>query len=345
MKKYNTVFSSFHNIYRLITASTDFQNFIVGVCRVYRNSFKACYANIICKNIESAGLLTVKIEKNNKQIIKKGNFSKLTEKETNLLKQGKEILTQRKMVYPFTFSQSLGVISIKRNPENEVFTESDHKWFLSLSEEISICLKIFILNREGKRLLFSYLDSLTNLLDQYVPTSYLNPKSTMRLLKAIGKEMKLSQIETQSLEYAALLHDAGKIKIPSQLLTKRNPLTEDEFKLIMKHPRGGVKLIKDLEALKPVIPIILHHHERFDGSGYPSKLKKEKIPLGSRILAVLDAFDAMYFGRPYKNSKSLNDIKKELKTQMDSQFDPKVITAFLKILKHKDIQKFLKNCH
>jgi len=102
--------------------------------------------------------------------------------------------------------------------------------------------------------------------------------------------MHLSEIETKALVNASLLHDAGKMQVPSNLLEKQKPLTNEEFKVMAKHPRKGVELLKNLEILKPAIPIILHHHERYDGQGYPSKLKKDKIPLGSRILSILDSF-------------------------------------------------------
>jgi HD-GYP domain-containing protein (c-di-GMP phosphodiesterase class II) len=155
--------------------------------------------------------------------------------------------------------------------------------------------------------------------------------------------MKLSEAEVKSIEYASLLHDAGKIQLPSGILKKETPLTDEEYKMIMKHPRKGVEMIKDLEILRPAIPIILHHHERFDGQGYPSRLKKEEIPVGSRILSVLDAFDAMYFGRPYRKRRQLKEIEKELKQQMDKQFDPKIVEVFLRTIKRKGIRKYLRS--
>ena len=155
--------------------------------------------------------------------------------------------------------------------------------------------------------------------------------------------MRLSELEVKSLEHASLLHDVGKMQVPSKLLKKQQPLTDKEFKLIAKHPRKGVELFKNLEILKPAIPIILHHHERYDGKGYPSKLKKDQIPLASRILSVLDTFDAMYFGRPYRRKRRLKEIEKEFKQQRGKQFDPKVVDVFLSILKRKSIQKYLKS--
>ena len=151
----------------------------------------------------------------------------------------------------------------------------------------------------------------------------------------------MSEAEIKSLRHAALLHDAGKIKLPSHLLKKQKPLTEEEYKLIEKHPQKGVELFRNLEILKPAIPIILHHHERFDGQGYPSKLKKDKIPLGSRILSILDTFDAMYFGRPYKDRDDLEKIEDEFRKQKGKQFDPKIVDTFLRILKRKSIRKHL----
>jgi HD-GYP domain-containing protein (c-di-GMP phosphodiesterase class II) len=318
------------------------KNFLVGISRIFKNSFKADRVVVVGKNVNSYTFMKICLE-DKKQDIKKGGVSILTRREREILTQEKEIIFDNRIIYPFNFLDTLGAIYIKRKQKKEIFTEFEKRWFLSLCEEISICLKIFNLYREERKMIINYVKSISGLLDQYVPTSYLNPKSTLRLIKSLGKKMKLSKIEINSLGYASLLHDAGKIQLPSRLLKKQKPLTDKEYRIIMKHPRKGVEMIKDLDVLKPAIPIILHHHERFDGKGYPSKLKKRQIPLGSRILAVIDAFDAMYFGRPYKKRRSLKEIETELKREMWKQFDPKVVTAFLKILKRKDIRKYLRS--
>ncbi|HIE36348.1 MAG TPA: HD domain-containing protein [Candidatus Omnitrophica bacterium] len=341
MKKYRTIFSAFHVIYRLITTSIDIKSFLIGIAKVYKNAFKADRVVLVYKNINSYPFIKVRLDEN-RQDIKKGGLSILTSREREILIQEEEIVFGNRLIYPFNFFDTLGAIYIRRRKQKETFTELEKKWFLSLCEEVSIGLKIFNLYREERKIIINYIKSLTRLLDQFVPTSSLHPKSALRLIRALGKEMKLSKTEISSLEYASLLHDAGKIQLPSKILKKQKPLTEKEFKVIMKHPKKGVELIKDLDILKPIIPIILHHHERFDGKGYPSRLKKGQIPLGSRILSIIDAFDAMYFGRPYKKKKSLREIEEELRKQMGKQFDPKVVTAFLKILRRKDIRKYLR---
>jgi HD-GYP domain-containing protein (c-di-GMP phosphodiesterase class II) len=247
------------------------------------------------------------------------------------------------MIYPFNFIDTLGTIYVKRRSKKGPFTDMEQKWFLSLCEEVSVGLKIFSLYREEKKIMTSYIKSFTKLLDQYVPTSSIHIKSIFHLIRALGKKMHLSEMQVQSLEYASLLHDAGKIQVPTKILKKEQALTNEEYRLIMKHPRKGVDMIKDLAVLRPVFPIILHHHERFDGKGYPSKLKKDQIPLGARILSVIDAFDAMYFGRPYKRRRNLSEIEKELQKQAGKQFDPKVVDPFLKILRRKNIKKYLRS--
>lgn len=341
MKKCKDIFSASHTIYRFLIASNDVKNFMVGVCRTYKSIFDADKVMMICKNVNSYSFIKLSL-RDKKQQIKKGGISILNSREKNILNQEREIILNNRLVYPFIFVDTLGAIYVERKSAgNREFNELEKKWFLYLCQEVSISLKIFNLYREEKRIMINYIKSLTQLLEQHIPTSYLHIKSIFRLIRAVGKKAGLCEAEIKSLEYASLLHDAGKIELPSRILKKQKPLTDKEFKIIMKHPRKGVRLIKDVEILKPVIPIILHHHERYDGKGYPYKLKKEQIPLGSRILSVIDAFDAMYFGRPYKKKKYLKGVEKEIKKQAGRQFDPKIVDIFLKVVERKDIKKYL----
>lgn len=337
MKRYKTIFYSFHTLFRLITTSTDMSNFIIGASRIYKNVFCADKVMIVCRNLDSKGLIKISLEED-KQFVKKGGLSILARYERDILAQEKSVLLSKRMVYPFCFSSTLGMVYLRRNPGKEVFNEMEKKWFLSFSEEVTMSLKIFNLYREQKKMLIGYMEVLTKYLEQY---NTVHTQIIIRLIRAVGKKMNLSELETKSLEYASLLHDAGEIQVPSKILRKEKPLTEEEFKIIMKHPRKGVKLIKDLDILRPVVPIILHHHERFDGRGYPSKLKNKQIPLGARVLSIIDSFDAMFFGRPYKKRMPLEIIETELKKQKANQFDPKIVDIFLKILKRKDIRKYL----
>jgi HD-GYP domain-containing protein (c-di-GMP phosphodiesterase class II) len=341
MQKYKTIFSSFHTLYRLSTTLVDLKSFIVGVCRLYRGLFKADSVVMVCKNVDAQRFIKVHLE-HKKHYIKNGGISILSTIEREILSQNREIIFNNRLIYPFTFNETLGAIYLKRKSKAKDFNETEKRWFLALSEEVTISLKNFSLYREQQKIMFNYVKLITKFLNQYIPTSHLHKKLIFRLITALGKAMRLSKIEIETLERAALLHDAGKIQVPPKLLKKDKPLTDEEFKLISKHPRKGAELFKNLQLLRPVIPIILHHHERYDGRGYPAKLKKDKIPLGSRILSLLDTFDAMYFGRPYKRKRSLKYIVNEFKRQKGKQFDPKIVDTFLKMLKRKSIRKHLR---
>lgn len=339
MKRYKTIFYSFHTLYRLSTTSGTMKDFSLGICRIFKNAFKADRVVLICRNLDTNGFMKIKI-KNNKQIIKKGGLSILTRREKIILNQEKGIDFPHRLIFPFSFIDTLGVIYLRRESKHADFNDVDKKWFIALSEETAMSLKIFNLYREERKMLLNYIKVLTKYLESYTP---VHSKSIRRLARAVGKKMKLSELEIRSLEYASLLHDAGEIQMPHKILKEERKLTVEEYKVIMRHPRKGVELIKDVDILRPVIPIVLHHHERYDGKGYPYRLKKDQIPLGSRILTVIDSFDAMFFGRPYKKKMSLIEVEEEIARQSGRQFDPKIVDVFLNVLKQKGMRKYLQS--
>jgi response regulator RpfG family c-di-GMP phosphodiesterase len=135
------------------------------------------------------------------------------------------------------------------------------------------------------------------------------------------------------LEHGVLLHDIGKIGIPDAILLKPGPLTPEEWKTMRRHPEIGRRLIQNVPFLKGAIPIVFCHHEKWDGTGYPRGLKGEEIPLGARIFAVVDAFDAMTFDRPYSKAVPFEAAYTEIKRCGGSHFDPSVVEAFLRVPK------------
>jgi hypothetical protein len=134
-----------------------------------------------------------------------------------------------------------------------------------------------------------------------------------------------SEQRLKSLSLAGLLHDIGKINIPESLLTKTTSLTEEEYELIKTHPVVGSRMVEKIQSLSSLSPAILYHHERWDGSGYPSGLQKDEIPLESRILAVADAFDAMTSSRAYRKALTFQEALKNLYQGQGNQFDPHLI--------------------
>jgi putative two-component system response regulator len=132
------------------------------------------------------------------------------------------------------------------------------------------------------------------------------------------------------LEYGALLHDIGKIGIKDEILRKPEVLSAEEFQTIREHPLIGVKIVEGIEFFEDKIPMIRHHHEQFDGKGYPDGLAGEAIPLEARIIAVPDAFDAMASLRPHQRIRSLGDILLEMEQNRGIQFDPRILEIFMR---------------
>ena len=151
------------------------------------------------------------------------------------------------------------------------------------------------------------------------------------MARRVGKVLELWEDDLNNLDLLARLHDLGKIAIPRHILNKPSSLTPREWKLIEKHPEVGYRIAESSPDLLPIAQAILAHHERWDGTGYPRGLQGDVIPLLSRIIAVVDAYDVMTGGRPYKEPMSLKDAVAELKRCAGSQFDPRVVEAFIRI--------------
>jgi putative nucleotidyltransferase with HDIG domain len=152
---------------------------------------------------------------------------------------------------------------------------------------------------------------------------------------ALAQELNLSDKDIENIEYTALLHDIGKIGIADNILGKDSSLTDKEFDKIKEHPVMGAKIIEPVDFLKNSYEAIYHHHERYNGAGYPDGLKEKDIPLSARIIAVADAYDAMGSDRPYRKKLNIDKIMKELTEQSGKQFDPEVVKALISVLERK----------
>ncbi|MEF9950989.1 MAG: diguanylate cyclase [Clostridium sp.] len=178
------------------------------------------------------------------------------------------------------------------------------------------------------------LISVINAKDRY---TFGHTERVVIYSRLIADKLKLSHDDKNTLIYGAYMHDIGKISIPKEVLIKKMPLSDEEWEMLKGHPESGVEIIKGVEALNNVNPLILHHHERYDGSGYPSSLKGEDIPYLARILTVVDSFDAMTSNRPYNKCKSFEEAMEELTLCSGKQFDPNIVEAFNEVLKeYKD---------
>ena len=187
---------------------------------------------------------------------------------------------------------------------------------------------------ERQRVLFlSMIKSLVSALD--AKDKYTRDHSTRvtEFTLLIAEKMGLNERELKDLELASILHDVGKIAVPEKVLNKRGRLTEEEFAFIKEHPVVGENILKPIIELQQVANVVRHHHERYDGTGYPDGLKSLEIPLGSRIMSVADTYDSITSDRPYRSADSHNSAVKEIIKCSGSQFDPEVVGFFLEVAK------------
>ncbi len=154
----------------------------------------------------------------------------------------------------------------------------------------------------------------------------------MNYALAIGKAVGCTEAELKIIRYSAFLHDVGKIEISRELLNKRDPLTPEELQTLHKHSEWGADIIRPVSALQAAIPVILHHHEWYDGSGYPAGLVGEQIPRSARILCAADCLDAMSTDRPYKKRKNREEVKAEFRAFAGRQFDPHLAAVVINLL-------------
>lgn len=166
---------------------------------------------------------------------------------------------------------------------------------------------------------------VVNAKDRY---TYGHCERVMHHAVQIGRTMSLWEWEIQNLTVGALLHDIGKIEVSREVLNKPGKLTEEEWQAIRQHPVWGADMIRPISSLSDAVGIVQYHHENFDGSGYPYKIKGEEIPLGARILRVADSFDAMTSNRPYKRIFSFKEALEEIQAHSGTCYDPDVVEAF-----------------
>lgn len=145
----------------------------------------------------------------------------------------------------------------------------------------------------------------------------------------IARQLNLPPAQVDRIRWAALLHDVGKLSIPPEVLNKNGPLNEKEWAIVKRHPVESVRIVGDVTRLHALLPAVRHHHERMDGRGYPDGVRGSQFPLEARIISVADAFDAMTSNRPYRAALSPDEAFRELRRNEGTQFDPKVVRAFL----------------
>lgn len=193
----------------------------------------------------------------------------------------------------------------------------------------------FELYTKMRKMYLETIRALAAAIDAKDPYTKGHSERVAQLSVALAQDLHLSDRDIENIEYTALLHDIGKIGIDDRILGKSSKLSNEEFKKIKEHPIVGANIIEPVDFLKNSYEAIYHHHERYNGGGYPDGLKAKDIPLCARIIAVADAYDAMGSDRPYRKKLSKEKILKEFTEQSGKQFDPQIVNALMSILKRE----------
>jgi putative nucleotidyltransferase with HDIG domain len=184
---------------------------------------------------------------------------------------------------------------------------------------------------ETERTYDTTLQALSNALDVRDSETEGHSRRVVEYMELVIHELRVPASQLAMLRRGALLHDIGKIGVPDNVLRKPAALSEAEWTLMKRHPEHGARIIAQIPFLEDVSRIVRHHHERWDGAGYPDGLAGEAIPLGARIFAVADSFDAMTSDRPYRRAMSVDEARREVARCRGTQFDPIVVDAFMGI--------------
>ena len=341
-KKYKSLISSIHNIYRVVNSTYVLKDLLGRLSRLICQIFNASSCLIILlDSTKKYSILKLQVNGTKKHIIDKK--IKITNRlEKRILKKLNFVRQDYLMAAPLISEDIIGMVVIKSKKDYAPFDRFNQELLLTVLEQAIVGIKNLQLYEEQQKIVLGSIKSLVILLDTRVPQEYTHSPYFSKLVAAIGHAMHLDEKRIESLKYASLLHDTGKIDIPLEILTKTTKLTVKEYNIIKKHPVKGAQILRPLQILKPVIPIIMYHHEKYNGTGYPSRLKKGKIPEGARIMAVADAFEAMVYGRPYRERMDVDAATKEIKKKSGTQFDPKVVEAFLRVVKKINTKNYLK---
>ncbi len=229
-----------------------------------------------------------------------------------------------------TKDKVIGVLQVI-NKKKGLFDEDDREALIALANHVAIAIENASLYQELKEAFYHTAMALAEAIEKRDTYTGGHTKRVMDYSVMIGKAMGLSKRELENLELAAILHDVGKIGVKDNILLKKGKLSPEELDEMVRHTGYGAEILNHFRHLRDIALGVKGHHGRFDGTGYPERLRGEEIPLIARIIAVADSFDAMTTDRPYRNAMDFKRAFEELRGNMGTQFDREVVEAFIRV--------------
>jgi putative nucleotidyltransferase with HDIG domain len=231
-------------------------------------------------------------------------------------------------------AQTWGLIEIY-DTRTRVFSGLERYLAELAATHIGALLTGFEHDERAQRLYRETLASLSNALEAKDAVTSQHTEEVVRLAVSVAAELDLDLEAVRNVELGAVLHDIGKVRVPESILNKPGPLDDEEWAVMQTHPEVGEHILRPIRSLQAILPIVRHHHERWDGGGYPDGLTGRAIPLGARIVSVCDAYRAMTEDRPYRKALSSEEARKELDQGAGGQFDPECVEALIAALERR----------
>lgn len=333
--------STVHTVHRLMTSTLDLNELLPRIARLSMQVMRANRCSLKLLDRKRKVLLpktTIDLRKA-KTKLKKVAIGRYA--PGRAVKKMTSIRGDNYLATPLINEDIIGVITLYDKLDNKTFTPFDEEIMRTLAEQAAIAIKNAQLFQEQENLTLSSIKCIARLLETRSHGSHRADASFLKLMYVVGRKFNMNESEIKRLQYAAMLHDAGQIGVPEKVLMKRGGLTGREYDIVKAHPMKGAAILSKFKPLTLIVPVILYHHENYDGTGYPKGLKGEDIPLAARILAVIGAFEAMITKKPYRKALSISAAIKEVKKNAGTQFDPGVVEIFCEAVRQKNVGKLL----
>ena len=341
-KKYKQIISAVHIVYRLVNSVPNLKELSLRLTRLLCQFVHASSASIYILGPDHQKLCMVAVFNGEINILVSNpkDLRKLPVKDMNITR-GHSIFEDRMMGMPLVTDECIGAIVIRRKSSEAAFNEYDREMFTIFAEQSATAIRNLQYSDQQQKILLETMKLVRSLFERQGDRYRGHSSAYFRIVRCVARKFRMGKENINNLYYASVLHNAGVMDIPYQVMAKRSHLTSKEFEVIRGLPKKSVELIRPIEFLKPVLPVVLYLHERYDGAGYPSGLKKDQIPLGARIMSVVDAFESMVQGRPYRKRLNVDEALCEVRKHSGSQFDPVVVDVFLKLALQRNFRKCL----
>jgi HD-GYP domain-containing protein (c-di-GMP phosphodiesterase class II) len=249
------------------------------------------------------------------------------------------LLASRLLGQIFSARLARPVEQLSREAEIIASGDYEHRFTTGRKDEVgrlgealnTMASRILDSTRERENIFIGILIALTRAIDAKSPWTAGHSERVTQFAEAIGRDLNFSEDEMRALTISAILHDIGKIAVPEQILDKPGKLTDEEFDIVKKHPQAGADIISSIPSYESILTGIVHHHERWDGKGYPRGLCEKDIPLIARIICIADVYDALTEDRPYRKAWSREQVRQFFEENRGKMFDADLVDIFLKL--------------